>query len=142
MVRKELAVDRVAQAYLALLAERRHRGPVCCAGADFAPRLETFAKSARTGARAPQPLLATHENLTLAMAHGHAMMSGRVPSVIVHVSLGIPNGVCGVTNAERDKVPILFTAGRSPLTESGLPGGTRRLHPLGTGDVRPDWNAA
>ena len=122
MARKELAVESVAEAYLALLAERGIEYLFANAGTDFAPLVEAFAKSARTGAPAPQPLIATHENLALSMAHGYAMVSGRVPAVMVHVSVGTANGVCGVLNAARDNVPILFTAGRSPLTETGLPG--------------------
>jgi acetolactate synthase I/II/III large subunit len=122
MARKELAVDSVAEAYLALLAERGIEYLFANAGTDFAPLVEAFAKSARTGGPVPQPLIATHENLALSMAHGYAMVSGRVPAVMVHVSVGTANGVCGVLNTARDNVPILFTAGRSPLTESGLPG--------------------
>jgi len=122
MARKELAVDSVAEAYLVLLAERGIEYLFANAGTDFAPLVEAFAKSARTGAAVPQPLLLTHENLALSMAHGYAMVSGRVPAVMVHVSVGTANGVCGVMNAARDNVPILFTAGRSPLTETGLPG--------------------
>jgi len=56
------------------------------------------------------------------MAHGYAVASGRVPAVMVHVSVGTANALCGVFNAARENVPILFTAGRSPLTEEGLPG--------------------
>src|SRR5260370_36124940 len=41
---------------------------------------------------------------------------------MVHVSVGTANALCGVFNAARANVPILFTAGRSPLTEEGLPG--------------------
>jgi acetolactate synthase-1/2/3 large subunit len=122
MARKELAVDNVAEAYLALLAERGIEYLFANAGTDFAPLVEAFAKSARTGAPVPQPVLATHENLAFSMAHGYAMVSGRVPAVMVHVSVGTANGVCGALNAARENVPILFTAGRSPLTESGLPG--------------------
>ncbi len=122
MARKELAVDNVAEAYLALLAERGIEYLFANAGTDFAPLVEAFAKSARTGAPAPQPLIATHENLALSMAHGWAMVTGRVPAVMVHVSVGTANGVCGALNAARENVPILFTAGRSPLTEAGLPG--------------------
>ena len=48
--------------------------------------------------------------------------SGKVPAVMVHVSVGTANALCGVFNAARENVPILFTAGRSPLTEEGLPG--------------------
>jgi acetolactate synthase-1/2/3 large subunit len=122
MTRKQLAVDTVAEAYLALLAERGIEYLFANAGTDFAPLVEAFAKSARTGAAAPLPVLAAHENLALSMAHGYAIASGRVPAVMVHVSVGTANDVCGVMNAARDNVPILFTAGRSPLTESGLPG--------------------
>jgi acetolactate synthase-1/2/3 large subunit len=122
MPRKELAVDNVAEAYLALLAERGVEYLFANAGTDFAPLVEAFAKAARTGMPVPQPVLATHENLAFSMAHGYAMMTRRVPAVMVHVSVGTANGVCGALNAARDNVPILFTAGRSPLTESGLPG--------------------
>jgi acetolactate synthase I/II/III large subunit len=122
MARKELAVDNVAEAYLALLAERGIEYLFANAGTDFAPLVEAFAKAARTGTSVPQPVLATHENLAFSMAHGYAMVSRRVPAVMVHVSVGTANGVCGVLNAARENVPILFTAGRSPLTESGLPG--------------------
>ena len=87
------------------------------AGTDFAPLVEGFAKAARTGMPVPQPVLATHENLALSMAHGYAIVTRKVPAVMVHVSVGTANGVCGALNAARDNVPILFTAGRSPLTD-------------------------
>jgi acetolactate synthase-1/2/3 large subunit len=122
MARREMAVDSVAEAYLTLLAERGIEYLFANAGTDFAPLVEAFAKAARTGAPAPKPVLATHENLAVSMAHGWAMVTSRVPAVMVHVSVGTANAVCGVFNAARDNVPMLFTAGRSPLTEAGLPG--------------------
>src|SRR5437763_1971644 len=122
MPRKELAVDNVAEAYLALLAERRIEYLFANAGTDFAPLVEAFAKAARTGMPVPRPVLATHENLAFPMVHGYAIVSRRVPAVMVHVSVGTANGICDALNAARENVPILFTAGRSPLTESGLPG--------------------
>ncbi len=122
MARKELKVDSVAEAYLALLAERGIEYLFANAGTDFAPIVEAYAKAAHSGQPAPKPLLATHENLALSMAHGYAAASGRVPAVMVHVSVGTANALCGVFNAARANVPILFTAGRSPLTEEGLPG--------------------
>src|SRR5713101_1012393 len=35
---------------------------------------------------------------------------------------GTANALNGIINAARDHVPILFSAGRTPLTEAGLPG--------------------
>jgi acetolactate synthase I/II/III large subunit len=122
MARKELKVDSVAEAYLALLAERGIEYLFANAGTDFAPIVEAYAKAAHTGLPAPKPLIATHENLAMSMAHGYAITSGKVPAVMVHVSVGTANALCGVFNAARENVPILFTAGRSPLTEEGLPG--------------------
>ena len=122
MGRKELPVDSVAEAYLALLADRGIEYLFANAGTDFAPIVEAYAKAAHTGMRVPRPLIATHENLAMSMAHGYAAASGRVPAVMVHVSVGTANALCGVLNAARTGVPILFTAGRSPLTEEGLEG--------------------
>src|SRR5437764_1642457 len=122
MARKELKAESVAEAYLALLAERGVEYMFANAGTDFAPIVEAYAKAAHTGLPAPKPLIATHENLALSMAHGYAVASGKVPAVMVHVSVGTANALCGVFNAARANVPILFTAGRSPLTEEGLAG--------------------
>ncbi|MGE5271927.1 MAG: thiamine pyrophosphate-binding protein, partial [Thiohalocapsa sp.] len=122
MARKELKADSVAEAYLALLADRGVEYLFANAGTDFAPIVEAYAKAAHSGLKAPKPLLATHENLAVSMAHGYAAASGKVPAVMVHVSVGTANALCGVMNAARANVPILFTAGRSPLTEAGLDG--------------------
>jgi acetolactate synthase I/II/III large subunit len=122
MVRKKLAVDSVAEAYLALLAERGVEYLFANAGTDFAPIVEAYAKAVHTGIPTPKPLIATHENLAMSMAHGYAAASGKVPAVMVHVSVGTANALCGVFNAARENVPILFTAGRSPLTEEGMAG--------------------
>ncbi len=122
MARKQMAVDSIAEAYLTLLAERGVEYLFANAGTDFAPLVEAFAKAAGSGVRVPKPVLAAHENLALSMAHGWAMVTGRVPAVMVHVSVGTANAICGVFNAARDNIPVLFTAGRSPLTEAGLPG--------------------
>ena len=70
MSRKELAATSVAEAYLALLAERGVEYLFANAGTDFAPIVEAYAKAAHTGLPAPKPLIATHENLAMSMAHG------------------------------------------------------------------------
>jgi acetolactate synthase-1/2/3 large subunit len=122
MSRKQLKAATVAEVYLALLAERGVEYLFANAGTDFAPIVEAYARAAHSGLPAPKPLIATHENLAMSMAHGYAAASGKIPAVMVHVSVGTANALCGVFNAARVNVPILFTAGRSPLTEEGLDG--------------------
>ena len=120
----------VAAAYLALLADRGVDYLFGNAGTDFAPLIEAYSQAAQTGVAVPQPILATHENLAVTMAHGYGMISRRVPAVMVHVSVGTANMICAALNAARENVAILLTAGRSPLTETG---------PLGARDGYIHW---
>ena len=53
MARKELKAESVAEAYLALLAERGIEYLFANAGTDFAPIVEAYAKAAHTGLPAP-----------------------------------------------------------------------------------------
>lgn len=122
MAEKALHAVNVAEAYLELLAERGVGYLFGNAGTDFAPVVEALAQAEARGAPMPTPILAVHENLAVSMAHGYAMISGRVPAVMVHVSVGTANAMCGLFNAARENVPMLLTAGRTPLTEAGLPG--------------------
>jgi acetolactate synthase I/II/III large subunit len=119
---KQKSAGNVAAAYLALLADRGVDYLFGNAGTDFAPLIEAYAQAARTGVSVPRPILATHENLAVAMAHGYGMVSRRIPAVMVHVSVGTANMVCAALNAARENVAILLSAGRSPLTETGLLG--------------------
>src|SRR3954465_2394866 len=112
----------LAEAYLALLADRGGDYLFGNAGTDFAPLIEAYSQAAQTGVAVPRPILATHENLAVAMAHGYGMVSRRIPAVMVHVSVGTANMICAAMNAARENVAILLTAGRSPLTETGLLG--------------------
>lgn len=92
------------------------------AGTDAAPLIEAYAKCSAEGTEVPEPILATHENLALSMAHGYAMVSGKLPSAFVHVSVGTANASCAVMNAARENVPILFMAGRTPIYEDDTVG--------------------
>src|SRR5262245_14614797 len=118
----ETASSSVAEAYLALLAERGVDYLFGNAGTDFTPIIEAYARKAQSGAVFPRPILATHENVAVTMAHGYGMVSRRIPAVMAHVSVGTANMICAAMNAARENVAILLTAGRSPLTETGLLG--------------------
>ena len=120
----------VASAYLELLADRGVDYLFGNAGTDFAPIVEAYAQAEQQGTKVPAPILATHENLAVSMAHGYAMLTRKIPAVMVHVSVGTANMVCGAMNAARENVAILLTAGRTPLNEAG---------PLGARDGYIHW---
>jgi acetolactate synthase-1/2/3 large subunit len=126
---KRASVESVAEAYLELLAARGVEYFFGNAGTDFAPIIEAFAKRQAQGQGLPRPITVPHEIPAVAMAHGYAMVTGRPQVVMVHVIVGTANALGGVINAARASVPILFTAGRTPITEAGLPGARdRHIH--------------
>src|SRR5258707_8846924 len=120
MTRKELKVDSVAEAYLALLAERGVEYLFANAGTDFAPIVEAYAKAAHTGLPAPKPLIATHENLAMSMAHGYAITSGKVTTVLVHVSVRLRHDLLCLMKHARVHVPIWIKPRPLPLIAEGL----------------------
>jgi len=122
MATKTIRVETAAQAYLELL---RDRGIDCFfgnAGTDFASIIDAFARFRAEGKVSPRPILVPHEFVAVSMAHGYYAVTGRPQVVMVHVTVGTANAVGAVINAARSQVPILFTAGRTPITEEGLPG--------------------
>lgn len=127
MDRKAVPVETTAQAYLELLARRGIEYFFANAGTDFAPLIDAFAWRTEQGESTPTPVTVPHENAAVAMAHGYYMVTGKPQVVMVHVNVGTANAINGIINAARDNVPIIITAGRTPLTEEGLPG-TRDLY--------------
>ena len=116
---KRANVESTAEAYLELLAARGVEYLFANAGTDFAPIIEAYARRTALGLAAPRPLTVPHETTAVAMAHGHAMVSGRPQAVMVHVTVGTANALGGIMNAARANAPIFFTAGRTPITEGG-----------------------
>ena len=107
----------VAEAFLELLASRGVKYFFGNSGTDFAPIIEAFAKRQSQGRDGPVPLTVPHEIPAVAMAHGYTMVTGRPQAVMVHVIVGTANALGGIINASRARVPMLFFAGRTPVTE-------------------------
>src|SRR5262245_48263985 len=127
---KTLKVDNVAQAYLDLLEDRGVDFFLANAATDFASLVDAFARREMEGRRAPRPIVAPHEAVAVGMAHGAWLATERPQAVMVHVTVGTANAACGIITAARSQVPMLFTAGRTPITEEG---------PLGTRDLYIHW---
>ena len=112
----------VAEAYLELIASRGIQFFFGNSGTDFAPLIEAFAKRKAQGQDKPFPITVPHEITAVAMAHGYTMVTGLPQAVMVHVIVGTANALGGIINAARAQVPMLFLAGRTPVTEKGHPG--------------------
>lgn len=109
----------VAETYLQTLSQHGVEFLFANAGTDFAPIIEGYVTLGQRGIEVPRPVMASHENIAISMAIGSWMVTGRMQACMVHVNVGTANAVCGLLNAARGNVPVLFTAGRTPITESG-----------------------
>lgn len=125
MATKSIKNGTVADAYLALLADRGVDYFFGNAGTDFAPIIESFAKAAANGTPVPKPILVPHENVAIHMALGYYVVTGRPQVVMVHVNVGSANAMCGMINAAKGNLPVIFTSGRTPFTETGDQHGQR-----------------
>ncbi len=117
-----LPVQTNGEAYLRALHERGIGHVFANAGTDFAPIIEGYVRCSEAGMELPRMVTVPHENVAVAMASGYYKISRRMAAVMVHVTVGTANALCGIMNAARGNVPMLLAAGRSPATERGDPG--------------------
>ena len=115
-------VETVGQAYLELLRARGIKYFFGNSGTDFGPIIDGLARFAAENRTHPMPITVPHEFVAVSMAQGYAMITGEPQVVMVHVIVGTGNASAAVMNASRLNVPMIFSAGRTPLTEEGLRG--------------------
>jgi acetolactate synthase-1/2/3 large subunit len=121
-MQKTIPIENTAQGYLELLRDRGVKYFFGNAGTDFASLIDGFAKFAGQGKLYPCPITVPHEFPAVSMAHGYYLISGEPQVVMVHVIVGTANASAAIMNAARSHVPIIFSAGRTPVTESGVVG--------------------
>lgn len=109
----------IATNYLQALLDRGIDYVFANAGTDTAPIIEALVAAKKAGIKTPEFLTVPHENVAISMAHGYFLATGKPAAVMVHVTVGTANALCGLMNAARDQAPILLTAGRTPSTETG-----------------------
>ena len=63
------------------------------------------------GNSAPEFLTCTHEESSVAMAHGYAKIEGKPMLALLHGTIGIQHASMAIFNAYADRVPILMVAG-------------------------------
>src|ERR671914_586162 len=117
-----LPVETVGQAYLEILRARGIKYFFGNSGTDFGPIIDGLAKFGAEKKTQPMPITVPHEFVAVSMAQGYAMITGEPQVVMVHVIVGTGNASAAVMNASRLNVPMIFSAGRTPLTEEGLRG--------------------
>ncbi|MBV9599584.1 MAG: thiamine pyrophosphate-requiring protein [Chloroflexi bacterium] len=121
-MQRRASAESTAELYLELLAARGVRYFFGNGGTDFGPIVDAYAKRLSAEAPVPVPVTVPHEITAMAMAHGFTMVTGEPQVVMVHTIAGTANATGGLINATRAGVPMLFSAGRTPLTEGDARG--------------------
>lgn len=114
-----MEAENAAHAYLELLASRGIEYFFANAGTDFGSIVDAFVARKAHGKDLPKPVTVPHEIPLVSMAHGYYLATGRPQAAMVHVGVGTANALGAIMTAARARVPILFTAGRTPIDEEG-----------------------
>jgi len=70
------------------------------------------------GARGPELVLTTHEEIAVALAHGYAKAKGRPMAAVVHDIVGLQHASMAIFNAFCDRVPLLVLGATGPMDTS------------------------
>jgi thiamine pyrophosphate-dependent acetolactate synthase large subunit-like protein len=81
--------------------------------------------------RAPNLVLAMHEEIAVAIAHGYASVTGRPMAAAVHDTVGLLHASMAIFNAWVDRVPILVFVGSGPLDSARRRPWTDWIHTVG-----------
>src|SRR6476660_8619277 len=74
------------------------------------------------GNKKPEFLTCTHEESSVAMAHGYAKASGKPMGILAHGTVGLQHATMAVYNAWCDRVPVMMFAGNFLDANTRRPG--------------------
>ena len=74
------------------------------------------------GNKKPEFLTCTHEESSVAMAHGYAKASGKPMGIMAHGTVGLQHATMAVYNAWCDRVPVMMFAGNFLDADKRRPG--------------------
>lgn len=67
---------------------------------------------------APEIVMACHEEIAVAIAHGYFKASGKHMAVLIHANVGLLHASMAIFNAWCDRVPLFMIAGNGPIDAS------------------------
>ena len=102
-----------AEAMLEILRNYKVEYIFASPGSEWPPLWEQLAKQKALGQPGPQYLNTRHENLAIGMAMGYAKVTGRLPFVLLHTTVGTLHGAMALRAAYHEQVPMLVCAGES-----------------------------
>jgi acetolactate synthase I/II/III large subunit len=102
-----------AEALLRVLREMGVERIFASPGSEWSPVWEHLAKPYGSGEDVPLYLSTRHEEVAVAMASGYAKVSGKLPAVMIHTTVGSLHATMALRGALHQRVPMVVLAGES-----------------------------
>jgi acetolactate synthase-1/2/3 large subunit len=87
-------------------------------GSDWAPLWEALARPHDDG-EFPEYISSRHEETAVGMATGYFKVTGKLPAVVIHTTVGSLHAAMGVRAALHERVPMVVLAGESVAFAEG-----------------------
>ena len=133
-VLEEIRVEGAAEGYV----EMMHRYGVdyvfASPGTEFVPVWEYLAKYNEAGKK-PQYMNTRHEGLSVTLAKGYYMVSGKPQVIMAHVLTGMLHGAMELKAAFTDQIPLMLLVGEARTHDEEIYGGTPGPHYLSFTEV-------
>ncbi|MHB8566182.1 MAG: thiamine pyrophosphate-binding protein [Nitrososphaerales archaeon] len=88
-------------------------------GSEWPPIWEALAKRRATGKEKPYYINCRHEVLAVCAAIAYQRVTGKLPAVLLHTTVGTLNGSMAIRMAYREQVPMVVLAGGSSTFGEG-----------------------
>jgi acetolactate synthase-1/2/3 large subunit len=87
----------------------------CNPGASFRGLHDSAVNFGTGGGGNPEMIFCTHEEISVAIAHGYAKASGRLMAAAVHDVVGLQHSAMAIFNAWCDRAPVMVLGGTGPM---------------------------
>ena len=131
---EEIRVEGAAEGYVEMLHRYGVDYVFASPGTEFVPVWEYLAKYNEAGKK-PVYLNTRHEGLSVSLAKGYYMVSGRPQVLMAHVLTGMLHSAMELKAAYTDQIPLMLLVGEARTHDNEVYGGTPGPHYLSFTEV-------
>ncbi len=131
---EEIRVEGAAEGYVEVLHRYGVDYVFSSPGTEFVPIWEYLAKYNEAGKR-PFYMNTRHEGLSVSLAKGFYMVTGRPQVLMAHVLTGMLHGAMELKAAYTDQIPLMLLVGEARTHDEEVYGGTPGPHYLSFTEV-------
>jgi acetolactate synthase-1/2/3 large subunit len=131
---EEIRVEGAAEGYVEVLHRYGVDYVFSSPGTEFVPIWEYLAKYNEAGKK-PLYMNTRHEGLSVSLAKGYYMVSGRPQILMAHVLTGMLHGAMELKAAYTDQIPLMLLVGEARTHDNEVYGGTPGPHYLSFTEV-------